>query len=153
MKAAWIQLILKLLGKVLTIFKVNEWLKNKWVNRKKDTMGLKQISGGTQVVFTVKSFAALIGTILTIFFGFYQLVFVPRINTAEAMFKEQKDQNAIFYQEIVKVNTSIGTLQGTVEALMREKSNIQPVANTGGSFGGGNGNRTTNGNTASVANH
>ena len=103
-------------------------------------MGLTQISGSTQVVFTVKSFLALITTLLGLFFGFYQLVVVPRIDNAESMFKEQKEQNTLFYQELVKVNTSIGTLQGTVEALIREKETAQPVANSGGSFGSGGGN-------------
>lgn len=113
-------------------------------------MGLMQISGNTQVIFTVKSFVALIGTILTIFFGFYELVIVPKMDSAEAMFKEQKEQNTLFYNELVKVNTSIGTLNGAVDALIRERTTIQPVANSGGSLGSNS--RIVSGNTASVAN-
>ena len=97
-------------------------------------MGLIQISGSTQIIFTVKTFAALMTTMLTLFFGFYQLVAVPRMNSTDALIKEQKEQNTIFYQELVKVNTSIGTLNGSLDALIRERSANQPTTNTGGSF-------------------
>ena len=117
-------------------------------------MGLKQISGSTQIVFTVKTFFAFIGAILVLFFGFYQLVVVPKVNTTETHYKEmfdaQKEQNAITAAELIKINTSIGTLNGTLEVLTKERTNGQPVANTGGSFGGGN---TANNNTAVNANH
>jgi hypothetical protein len=99
-------------------------------------MGLKQISGSTQVVFTVKTFVAFIVTLLGIFYGFYQLVVVPRMNTTDAMIVEQKEQNKITASELIKINTSIGTLNGTLQVLVQEKTNGQPVANTGGSFGG-----------------
>ena len=101
-------------------------------------MGLKQISGSTQIVFTVKTFFAFVGAMLALFFGFYELVVVPKVNATEShyqtMFQAQKEQNATTSQELIKINTSIGTLNGTVEALIREKT-TQPVANTGGSFG------------------
>lgn len=113
-------------------------------------MGLKQISGSTQIVFTVKTFFAFIATLLGLFYGFYQLVVVPRMNATDTMIIEQKEQNRITASELIKINTSIGTLNGTVEALIREKSNTQPVANTGGSLGGGS-THISNGNTASVA--
>lgn len=102
-------------------------------------MGLKQISGSTQIVFTVKTFFAFIGAIITLFFGFYELVVVPKVNATEShyqeMFQAQKEQNTMTSQELIKINTSIGTLNGTVEALIRERTNQQPSANTGGSFG------------------
>ena len=102
-------------------------------------MGLKQISGSTQIVFTVKTFFAFIGAMIALFFGFYELVVVPKVNATEShyqvMFEAQKEQNTITSQELIKINTSIGTLNGTVEALIRENANHQPSANTGGSFG------------------
>jgi hypothetical protein len=139
MIVAWIRLILKSLGKVLCITEINEWLKNKWKNKKFIPMGLKQISGSTQIVFTVKTFFAFIGAMIALFFGFYELVVVPKVNATEShyqvMFEAQKEQNTITSQELIKINTSIGTLNGTVEALIRENANHQPSANTGGSFG------------------
>jgi hypothetical protein len=135
MIATWIQLILKSLGKVLNIFKVSKWLKNKWKNKHK-SMGLKQISGSTQIVFTVKTFIAFIGTLLGLFYGFYQLVVIPRMNTIDAMIVEQKEQNKITAAELIKINTSIGTLNGTLQVLVQEKTNTQTTRNTGGSFGG-----------------
>ena len=122
-------------------------------------MGLKQISGGTQIIFTVKSFFALIGTILGLFYGFYQLVVVPKVNLTEKnyemMFTDQKAQNTIFYQELGKINTSIGALGASVNALNNNAGYIQSkqnVPNTGGSFGGGS-DSTSNKNTTVNGNH
>lgn len=116
-------------------------------------MGLKQISGNTQIVFTVKTFVAFIGALLGLFYGFYQLVVVPRMNATDAMIIEQKEQNKITAGELIKINTSIGTLNGTLQVLVQEKTNNQTTANTGGSFGGGNSSHIANGTTASIANH
>lgn len=117
-------------------------------------MGLTQISGSTQIVFTVKSFFALIFTLLGFFYGFYQIVVVPKVNATEkhyeTMFEAQKEQNTATSQELIKINNSLGTLNGTVEALVRERATTQQVTNSGGSFGGNSANRggTPNGNTA-----
>ena len=103
-------------------------------------MAIKQISGNTQILFTVKTFFAFLGAIITLFFGFYELVVVPKLNTTEThyqqMFQAQKEQNTATSQELIRINTSIGTLNGTVEALIRERNSNQTVANTNGSFGG-----------------
>jgi hypothetical protein len=131
MIVAWIRLILKSLGKVLSIFKINDWLKNKH-----KSMGLNQISGSTQIVFTVKTFIAFIVTLLGIFYGFYQLVVIPRMNTTDTMIMEQKEQNKITAAELIKINTSIGTLTGTLQVVIQDKVSSQnTVANSGGSFG------------------
>jgi len=114
-------------------------------------MGLTQISGSTQIVFTVKTFITFIVTLLGIFYGFYQLVVVPRMNTTDAMIVEQKEQNKTTAAELIKINTSIGTLNGTLQVLVQEKTNTQTTANTGGSFGGGS--SIPNGNTAVNGNH
>ena len=137
---AWIRLILKFLGKVLDTIGINKWLENKWNNRKNKAMGLKQISGSTQIVFTVKTFFAFIGAMITLFFGFYELVVVPKVNATEThyieMFQAQKEQNTATSQELIKINTSIGTLTGTLQVLVQDKINGQQIANTGGSLGG-----------------
>lgn len=102
-------------------------------------MGLRQISGSTQIIFTIKTFFAFIGAMLGLFYGFYQIVIVPKVNSTEThyqeMFQAQKEQNAATASELIKINTSIGTLTGTLQVIVQEKSNSQPVANTGGSFG------------------
>lgn len=120
----------------------------------------RRIDGTTQIVFTFKTFLATIGTILGIFYGFYQLVIVPKVNSTEEnykeMFSDQKKQNTIFYQELGKINTSIGALGASVNALNNNRSYIQSeqnIPNTGGSFGDNTtGSRTLNGsNSASVS--
>jgi hypothetical protein len=155
MIVTWIQLILKSLGKVLSITEIDKWLKNKLGNKKSRLMGLTQISGSTQIVFTVKSFFALLFTLLGLFYGFYQLVVVPKVNATEkhyeTMFQAQKEQNTATSQELIKINNSLGTLNGTVEALVRERATTQQVPNSGGSFSSNrNGNASLNSNTASL---
>jgi len=99
-------------------------------------MGLTQISGSTQIVFTVKTFITFIVTLLGLFYGFYQLVVVPRMNATDAMILEQKEQNKTTAAELIKINTSIGTLTGTLQVVIQEKvSSQQTVTNSGGSFG------------------
>jgi len=98
-----------------------------------------KISANTQIVFTVKSFLLTIGTILGIFYGFYQLVVVPKINLTEnnyrQMFEDQKSQNTLFYQELGKINTSIGSLSSSIDAINREKLTIKTLNNTSGALG------------------
>ena len=102
-------------------------------------MGLKQISGSTQIIFTVKTFVAFIGAILGLFYGFYQIVIVPKVNSTEThyqiMFEAQKDQNTQTNQELIKINNSIGTLYGIVETLSKDNISVRQSPNTGGSFG------------------
>lgn len=99
-----------------------------------------QISANTQIVFTVKSFFALIGTILGLFFGFYQFVVVPKVDKTEEhyniMFQEQKEQNRIFYNELNKINSSIGSLNTSIETLNRTTTSTSHVANSRSSLGG-----------------
>jgi hypothetical protein len=84
---------------------------------------VKQISANTQILFTVKSFFTLIGTILVLFFGFYRIVIVPKIDKTEEhyqiMYEDQKVQNRLFYEELGKINQSIGSLSSTIESLAK----------------------------------
>ena len=100
---------------------------------------IKQIGAKTQIIFTMKSFLTTIGTILTLFFGFYQLVVVPKVNATEEqyvkMFDDQKEQNRIFYEKLGNINSSIGSLNATIEALNKENTIRHNISNTGGSFG------------------
>jgi len=93
---------------------------------------VSKITADTKILFTVKSFIATIATILGIFYGFYTLVIAPTEKRFEAMFNDQKAQNVIYYQELGKINGSIGALNATVQALNNEKSNKSDVPNTGG---------------------
>lgn len=103
----------------------------------------KIINNNTQITFTVKGFFATIGSILAIFFVFYQLVVLPRIETTENHYKEvfqdQKEQNRIFYEEINKMNNSIGALNTSITSLNQRfrdlNQNLNSYSNSGGSFG------------------
>lgn len=93
------------------------------------------ISSNTQIVFTMKNFSALIIGILALFFGFYQLVVVPKIDFVEAQFNKQVQQNQLFYQELGKINTAINTLNTSIELLKQQQENsIYMDRPTGGQF-------------------
>lgn len=104
--------------------------------------GNKNINNDTQITFTIKSFFATIGSILVIFFVFYQLVVLPRIETTEEHYKEmfnnQKEQNRIFYEEINKMNNSIGAINTSIVTLNERfrdlNNNLNANTNSGGSF-------------------
>jgi hypothetical protein len=80
-----------------------------------------QINSNTQIIFTVKGFFALLGTMLLLFYGFYLVVVLPRINKTEEhydkMYVEQKQQNMVFYGELREINVSIGSLSTKIETL------------------------------------
>lgn len=168
MKQMLIQLILKLLGKIVEIFNINmnsisQWHKkgnthkiSKKTNNNSTTDDsapkIVQIGANTEIVFTIKSFFSLIGAILVIFYGFYQLVIVPKENTMEKhyqeMFDAQRGQNTIFYQDLGNINSSLGSLNSTtsslVEMINQIKMNNQSSSKIGGSIGNTNYNKSTN---------
>lgn len=108
-----------------------------------DIQNNKTINNNTQITFTVKGFFATIGSILAIFFVFYQLVVLPRIETTEEhyreIFQDQKAQNRIFYDKINNMNNSIGALNTSITSLNQRfrdlNQNLNTYSNSGGSFG------------------
>lgn len=80
---------------------------------------VNQIGGNTQIVFTIKSFFTLIGTILGLFFGFYMLVVDPRIKKTEdnynEMYKEQKTLNENFTKEITTIKLDMKPTSEIIE--------------------------------------
>lgn len=102
---------------------------------------VNKIGASTQIIFTMKSFFALIGTLLGLFYGFYQIVIVPKVNATEkhyeTLFNDQKEQNRIFYEKLGNINTAIGTLNSSVENLNKKPANDKHINNSGGSLGGG----------------
>lgn len=91
------------------------------------------IGGNTKIIFTVKNFFTLIGTIMGLFFGFYQLVITPKLDRYEKQIEIQNYQNRLFYEELSKINSSIGSLNSTIENVGVNKIE-QPNINTSGSF-------------------
>ena len=97
------------------------------------------ISASTPIIFTLKGFVALIGTILTIFFGFYQLVIVPKVNETkehyEMLFKDQKEQNRLFYEELSGINATMNNINTAIITLGKDGNVTTPTVNTSGSLG------------------
>ena len=114
-------------------------------SQEEDEPTVKQINSSTQIIFTMKTFFGFIGSILILFFGFYQLVVVPKVNATEVhysvIFNDQKEQNRLFYVELGRINTSIGSLNSSIEALNKINTNQTSSANSGGSLGGNSGGR------------
>ena len=76
-----------------------------------------------------------------LFYGFYQLVIVPKVDKMEEhyklMYNDQKEQNRLFYDELGRINTSIGSLNTSINMLNESKKNTSMNnSNVGkGSFG------------------
>jgi hypothetical protein len=94
------------------------------------------INANTVVVLNLKNVLMGIltmgGTLLTIFFGFYMLVVVPKIESVEKhyeqMFEAQATENKSIRMELNNLNTGISTLTGTINAINRNN----PAATTSG---------------------
>jgi hypothetical protein len=85
------------------------------------------INANTVVVLNLKNLLmgilTLGGTLLSIFFGFYLLVVVPKIEDTEehykTMFEQQANENKSIRTELNNLNTGISTLTGTINAINR----------------------------------
>lgn len=119
------------------------------------------IGNDSQIVFTVKTFFALIASILAIFFAFYQLVIIPRVESIndhyEQMYRDQQQQNRIFYEEISKLNGSVGALNTSITSLserfndLNKSLSMQSNRNTSGSFNSSTTNHLTHVNDSTLA--
>jgi peptidoglycan hydrolase CwlO-like protein len=109
------------------------------------------INATTQIIFSIKGFFGTIAAILGIFFAFYGLVIIPKVNSTEIhyqiMFKDQKEQNRIFYNEISKLNNSIGSLNETINSLNNKfnelNQSIQNIETANNSLNNNNFNNTS----------
>jgi len=73
------------------------------------------ITAETKIIFTLKSFFSLMGSMIGLFFGFYMLVIGPKL----------KDQDTKYDQintQLIQIHNGIGTLNGTVDG-MNERFN------------------------------
>jgi len=99
---------------------------------------IPSIGANTQIIFTVKSFLATIGSILGLFVGFYFMVVVPKAKDVEAYQKDLYNQQQTYITtEFGKVNNAIQTNTGSIEDLtLRFEDLNETIENSGGGFGG-----------------
>jgi len=96
---------------------------------------IQQITANTQIVFTVKMFFTVIGSILGIFYLFYTLVIKDTMDDLKAESKELRNIAST-------LQGSVGTLNSNVESLsqrfndLKELKNNETTTNTSGGFGG-----------------
>lgn len=101
------------------------------------------INANTVVVLKLKNLLtgilSLGGTLLGIFFGFYMLVVVPKIETTEKHYKEMFDaqatENKSIRVELNNLNTGISTLTGTINAINKNNPAATTSGNRSGSVG------------------
>jgi len=143
MNQEFVNKVIKVIFKILGNFKI---IKKKKVmptdNQQPTPPVIPTIGGNTQIVFTVKTFLATLGSILGLFVGFYFMVFVPRADKTEEYQKELYDQQHEYIStELGKVNSSITKNTGSIEDLTGRfedlNDSFEDIANSGGSFGGG----------------
>lgn len=88
---------------------------------------LREISAETPILFTTKSFFALIGTILAIFFGFYMLVVTPKLDSVDKNYSDVRTevdgQNKFIYDEFKAINTSLQEMKNSIDNIALMESN------------------------------
>ncbi|RLF56815.1 MAG: hypothetical protein DRN27_08985 [Thermoplasmata archaeon] len=107
------------------------------------------IGANTQIIFTVKSFFATLGSILALFLGFYFLVVIPRQEKTEEYQKELMNQQKVQIDAQFKtVNEGIGKNTQSIVALTTRFNDlneaVESIANTDGGFGGSTTSGTSN---------
>ena len=114
-------------------------------NIKSSKQVIPSIGGNTQIIFTIKSFLATIGSILGIFATFYFLVFVPRIDKSEQYQKDLYHQQELYISsELGKVNDALKTNSNTITDLTNKVNDLSiTVKNSGGGFSSNNKNTTS----------
>jgi len=70
-----------------------------------------RINSNTPIDFNVKTFTTFIISILAIFFGFYQLVFSPRIDQLDLRIESISKDQSMIYKELGKINLSINEIK------------------------------------------
>lgn len=87
------------------------------VKKSKET----KIDSNTVIIFNIKTFTAFIIGMLGIFYGFYQLVIVNKLDKMEEhyqiMYNDQKEQNRLFYEELGNINKSISSLNTSINIM------------------------------------
>jgi preprotein translocase subunit YajC len=130
---------------IKTIFKILKNFKIKRTNTMPDNNSqpapapvvIPSIGANTQIIFTVKSFLATIGSILGLFVGFYFMVVVPKTKDVETHQKELFEQHKEYVSgEFGKINTAIQNNTTTITDLSGRFEDLNTtIENSGGSFG------------------
>lgn len=88
---------------------------------------LNEIDVNTHVSMSLKAFFALIGAIIGLFFGFYQLVVAPKLIKTDQSYEEVrtdvKKQNIFMYEQFNGINIHLTNLQNDVNNLKIMESN------------------------------
>jgi len=144
MNQEFVSKIIKVIIKILESIKIKK--KSMPTNNPQPTPQPAQpvvatIGANTQIVFTVKSFLATLGSILGLFLGFYFLVVVPRQTKTEEYQKELYEQQQVYItEEFEAVNSGLGKTNENIEALTKRFNDlnnaVESIANTDGGFGG-----------------
>lgn len=139
MNRGFVNNIIKTIFKILGKFKIK---KEKEMSTEDNTQPVvPKIGANTQIIFTIKSFFATLGSILGLFISFYFLVFIPRADKTEEYQKELYEQQQIYISEEFKtVNDAIGKNNEGIEDLNNRFKDLNKavgeITNSGGGFGG-----------------
>jgi len=105
------------------------------------------LNANTPVVFTLKTFLGTIGSILSIFIGFYYLAINPRLNKSEefqkTLYVEQKSYIAGEFEDVNKaidgnskaIGLNTNAISATNDRFFDLNKSIENLPNSGGSIG------------------
>ena len=98
------------------------------------------ITPDTKIVFTVKSFFGLIGSILAIFFAFYTVIIVPKFEDIESSknnsINEIKESVNNINIQLMEMNNGIGALNGHIEGINNRFNDLNSARNSSHVVGG-----------------
>lgn len=95
---------------------------------------IRSIDSNTNITFTIKTFLALIGTILGIFFGFYNMVIIPRVKSLDEnntnIQLEMVKQSIETHNEFKEINTKLYIMNNMIYEMKGENSgkNSKPTS-------------------------
>lgn len=116
-------------------------------NNQPETNNVGTISANSQIIFTVKSFFATIGSILGLFVAFYFTVFVPRADKTEEYQKQLYQQQQVYISgELTEIKQSIDNntkaiginttaIRATNDRFKDLNRSVESIANSNGGFG------------------
>ena len=139
MNRGFVNKVIRIIFKILGNFKIKT---DKEMGTDDNTQPIiPKIGANTQIIFTVKSFFATLGSILGLFVSFYFLVFIPRANDTETYQKELYEQQQIYIsKEFKTVNDGIDLNNKNIKDLNTRFKDLNKavgeISNSGGGFGG-----------------
>lgn len=97
------------------------------------------LNSDTKIEISLGKFIALLGSLLTIMFGFYLLVIEPKFDSMKDKFGEIDRTMTNMNTTLIEMNNGIGVINGNIQGINNRFRDLNTARNnnqnSGGSFG------------------